>query len=220
MACSAPLRRIDHLLYAARDLGEGCRAVEALLGVAPVPGGRHPEYGTHNALLALGPTTYLEVIAPDPEAEPPPRGVMAPGPEASEGVPGRLFTWVARAERLEAASRDLKTAGIDPGRILAGRRERPDGSELTWRLTDPYARPLEGAVPFLIAWGRSPHPAADAPEAGRLTGLRIEHPHPTRVRAALAALRIAPGGGLVLAKAERFALVATIGTDAGEVELR
>ena len=219
MACSAPLRRIDHLLYAVRDLEEGCRVVEELLGVAPAVGGRHPEYGTHNALLSLGPTTYLEVIAPDPEADPAPRGVLAAGPDASSGLPGELLTWVLRAERLEAAARDLRAAGIDPGRLLPGRRERPDGSELTWRLTDPYARPLDGAVPFLIAWGRSPHPAASAPVAGRLTGLHIEHPAPSKVRAALAVLRVTPGGGLTLAAGERFAMRATIRTEAGEVQL-
>jgi len=44
-----------------------------------------------------------------------------------------------------------------------------------WRC-DPYAMPFDGALPFLIAWGETAHPAATVPVAGRLQDLRVEHP--------------------------------------------
>lgn len=209
----APSSGIDHLIYGAADLERGMDEIEALLGVRPVVGGRHPSFGTHNALVSLGPETYLEVIAPDPALPRPERGILFEG-EAHEGP--RLVTWVARSEAIDQTANALRAAGFDPGAVQEGRRERPDGTLLSWRLSDPYAMLLGGAVPFLIAWGDTPHPAGAVPGAGRLVTLRIDHPEPLRVRRALEAL----GLELKVRPAERLRLVATIEAARGVVELR
>ena len=200
---------VDHLVYAGAELREGIARVETLLGVAPAPGGRHPRYGTHNALVSLGEGTYLEVIAPDPRAEPPARGLPF---GLREGMPWRLSTWALRRETIERSAYAVPAVGT----VEEGRRTRMDGTVLSWKLTDPHAMPLQGAVPFLIAWGSTPHPSGSAPSAGTLKNLRIEHPHPARVRSMLEAL----GARMAVDRADAFALVATIETQRGTVELR
>jgi len=202
--------RIDHLVYSAADLESGMDAIEAMLGVRPVKGGRHPDYGTHNALLSLGPATYLEIIAPDPGLRQPKNGTLA---SLGSNAEPRLVTWAMRVDAIEVAAEANAAVGI--GGVQSGSRKTPGGDLLRWQLSDPYAMPLQGAVPFLINWGDTPHPAAVAPRAGELCELRIEHPDPDRVSQALSQL----GMQLAVTGADRYRLIATIMTDNGEVRL-
>lgn len=204
---------LDHLLYGARDLDAGVREIERLLGVRATAGGRHRDYGTRNAVAALGASTYLEVIAPDPELPEPARGRLF-RLEALERP--RLVTWVLREEAIEERVERARAAGLDLGELLSGSRERPDGTVLTWKVTDPYATRMGGAVPFLISWGDTPHPAASAPAAGALAGLRILHPDPGGVRVALRAL----GVEVAVEQGPRVEIVARIRVGAGTVEIR
>ena len=187
--------------------------MERLLGHRAVPGGRHPDFGTRNALLGLGPETYIEIIAPDPATARPPQGRLF-GLDQLERP--RLVTWVLRDEAIEARAEAARSAGLAIGAVAQGSRVRPDGAVVSWKVTDPYAMPLEGAVPFLIAWGTTPHPAASLPVAGQLVDLRVEHPEPDAVRAALGVLGVA----LSATRGTRTQLVATIRIDGRDVELR
>ena len=231
-----PRPPVDHLIYVVPDLEAALPAVEATLGVRPVLGGRHSEWGTWNALLSLGSDVYLEVVAPDPVHAASIASRTEAGVEAGKTGEGgeidlrsatlfgvdrvrapRLATWCARAEPLEGRAAAAAAAGLDVGHLLEGGRDRPDGTRVSWRISDPTGDREGGVVPFLIAWGTTPHPAGGVPGgAGHgltLKGLSVEHPDPERIRRWLKALEVE----VPVREAPAPALVAVLNTPRGKV---
>ena len=141
--------RIDHLVVAARTLDEGAAWVESKLGVAPVPGGKHPVMGTHNRLLFIGPGRFLEVIAVDPDAEEPGRArwfdLDDPAMRARIARAPELIHWVERTDDIDAALRQY----AEPVEVLSLAR-----GNYRWRIGVPRdgRRPGGGTLPTLIQW--------------------------------------------------------------------
>ncbi len=204
---------VDHIVYGVRDLGAGMDELAALLGVRAAPGGRHVGLGTHNALLALGDRSYLEIIALDPSQPwpPPARPLFALDRMSLPRVVG----WAMSTPDVDALVARARSAGYAPGPAASMSRVRPDGAELRWRLTAPPP-PDALVLPFLIDWGSSQHPAQTSPPGVRLAGLRALHPRPEAARRALAAL----GAELPVDVAAEPALEATLETPRGRVVLR
>lgn len=179
---------IDHVVYAVPDLDDGIRQIAELTGVEPVAGGAHPGAGTRNALLSFDDHAYFEIISIDPEQSdhqgPRPFGVDGGGPP-------RMASFAIHPlgdETIESIAARMRELGFDPGPVTAMSRRRPDGVELSWRLTRPTDSVLgrtnpqtDGIVPFVIDWGPTPSPALSAPRMGRLAELRIAHPDPSVV---------------------------------------
>ncbi|HYX19468.1 MAG TPA: VOC family protein, partial [Thermoanaerobaculia bacterium] len=61
---------LDHLVFATPDLERTVDALEASLGVRAAEGGRHVAEGTRDAVLGLGPSSYLEILGRDPGQSP------------------------------------------------------------------------------------------------------------------------------------------------------
>jgi hypothetical protein len=198
---------IDHLAVTCAALDDGVAWVEKRLGLSLEPGGRHARFGTWNRLLSLGPGLYLEVIAPEPGAEP-----TAPrwfGLEDA-GAP-TLGNWIVRTDDLDAALRD---APAEAGEALALSR-----GDLAWRVAVPSdgSLPWGGAFPTLIQWTAGLHPSGRLPDRGaRLAGLEVGHPRASRLRERLGALS---DPRLRLVTADKPSLRAWIATPSGEVEL-
>jgi glyoxalase-like protein len=204
---------VDHLIWGCRDLEREIERVAEWTGVRPASGGRHPGEGTRNAIVALGPEMYLELLGPDPEQPPLPRPRWL---GLDTLVAPRLVTWAARSKDLERRAAAARACGVPIGEVRAGRRELSDGQVLSWRLTYPEPLAAEGLVPFLIDWGDSPHPAASAPKGIRLVDLHGEHPDPATITELLGRL----GFELRVAAGPTPALVASLETPRGRVELR
>jgi hypothetical protein len=173
---------IDHLVVTAPSLQSGSDHVASILGVAPGPGGAHPRMGTHNLLLRLGESLFLEVIAPDPAAPHPGRPRWFGLDEAVASRAPRLAAWVARTDDLSRCPADVLAVCGPVETMARGARE--------WLITIPAdgGLPLGGALPMLIEWQSPRAPAgAGLPEAGcALAALGLRHPEPARVQALLA----------------------------------
>lgn len=178
---------LDHLIFAGPDLDAAVAWVENTTGAKVHPGGRHPDWGTRNAILPLGPTTYLEIMGPDPDR---PAGTR-PRLFDLDALPGPLLAaWAAKGEDLVQLTARARDAGIDLGAAMPGQRLRPDGTALTWVLTDPTTPRAGGIIPFFIDWPDGSHPGAVAPAAVRLLDFHAEHPDPDHLGARVRALGV------------------------------
>jgi len=212
MAMKASPTTIDHLVYATSDLQDAIKRLKILLGVSAAIGGQHPKWRTQNALISLGPQTYLEIMGPD-NTPPDPQSRR---PFGLDGLATpRLVTWVVRGNDLQETVAIAWREGLDLGEIQPGSRTKPDGSVLRWKMTDLAKDRKGGVVPYFIDWGDTPHPAAGAPVGCRLQELRIFHPEAERVRYLLSKLGLDQ-------KVEKgaVALEATIRSPNGRIVLR
>lgn len=202
---------VDHLIYAVPELTAAVADVEDRFGVRAQAGGRHIGLGTHNALLALGPRTYLEIIAPDP-------GQPEPSMPRPFGVDelrsGTLVGWAFACDDIDRAVAEARSHGYDPGEIGDGQRVGPSGVVLRWRATGSAL--AGGLYTFLICWGDTEHPASSAPRGLSLMSLQIEHPDPRSLAPVLAAL----GADIEVTAAAVPALVAQLSGPTGSKVLR
>ena len=178
--------KLDHIIFGCADLALGVAELSEALGAPPGGFGRHDMMGTHNALWRLG-EVYLELIAIDPQAEPPGRarwfGLDEHVTRSKLATGPRLLTWAVSADPLEPV---VSAAPVALGPIEAFRR-----GDFSWRVAVPVtgAPGLEGAFPLTISWTSEAHPALTLPDAGLSLGeLVVNHPHIVRARQALGAV--------------------------------
>ncbi|MCY1127352.1 VOC family protein [Frigidibacter sp. RF13] len=181
---------LDHLAVTAPTLTEAADHVAAALGVALGPIGHHSHMGTHNRLVGLGPSDYLEAIAIDPEAPEPawPRWFRLNEPSAG----ARLTNWICRVPDLDAA---LSAAPAGAGLPTALAR-----GDFRWNMAVPEdgRLPFDDCFPALLSWQGGLKPPDRLADSGcRLTRLEVAHPEADRLRPLLrlsdARIEIVPG---------------------------
>ena len=202
---------VDHLVYATPDLDAAIERVEQLFSVRAAIGGRHPGWGTKNALLSLGPKVYLEIMGPDP-GQPEPKQPRPFGMETMSKP--RLVSWVVRTDDLQSVIDKAKQQKLDLGELQEKSRKKPDGSVLKWTMTDLRKNRMDGTIPYFINWGDSAHPAENSPKGCSLIKLEVFHPDVNRVNELLRKLGIDLKVGL-----GPVALKATIESPKGQIVL-
>jgi hypothetical protein len=210
-----PRCQIDHLVITAPDLASGADLVRRSLGIAPQAGGEHARMGTHNLLLKLGDSLYLEVISSDPAAPKPGRPRWFQLDELPADAPPRLATWVVRTTDIQA------TLAACPEPL--GNVEPMSRGQLNWRITIPPdgRLPFDGVAPALIEWQAEAHPASRLRESGcSFLKLEVFHPQAQRISALLRSLAVEGDVSVAPLRAgERPYLVGHLQTPAGPRKL-
>jgi len=180
------LTGLDHILWAAPDLGAGEKIIENLTGVAPARGGAHPGFGTRNSLIGLDPGVYLEIISPDlaQDLKGNRGGVIAALPR-----PG-IMTFAIRSDNLDGLSDAARREGLSLQGPVAMHRNRPDGVRIDWTILHLEHSRFGEAIPFVIDWGASPHPSESVPAGCQLRSFAVLHPEADELTRLYGALEI------------------------------
>jgi hypothetical protein len=213
------VNQLDHIVIAAETMEQGLAYVSGLLGVAVPPGGKHPQMGTHNHLLRLGASQFLEILAVDPAAPQPDRErwfrLDEPGFRQQLAKRPRLLTWVVRTPDIASA---VSRCGIPLGDV-----ETMTRGDFRWMMSlrKDGSLPQGGLIPTFIQWPHGIHPTSGMAETGySLEALEVVHDTPDACRHVLRSLEV---DALVSVRAptekKSAGLRATIRTPAGLVEI-
>lgn len=168
---------LDHILWGAPSLGVGIEEFARLTDVRLAPGGRHPGFGTHNALATFGDKTYIEIIAPDPSQD----ITGTPGAFLARLAHPSLFHFAVNTTAIEAMQDRLSGLGLG-FRLVSMSRTRADGVTLNWRNLYPEGHDYGFALPFFIQWDTDFHPSGMPPAGLSLTSFALHHPRDTELR--------------------------------------
>ena len=183
-----------------------------MLPVAPEGTLKPQRPARRNALLSLGKRRYLEILSLDP-AQTGIRDVQASVLESLKAP--RILTWAAGTRDIEALENRVRGAGLETSGVVAGSRQKPDGTVLRWK-TLSVARHDGDVVPFVIEWDPvSMHPSVDSPGGCTIRELRLEHPSPATTNRLLGVM----GLRVRASQGARARVTALLSTPRGDFEL-
>jgi hypothetical protein len=201
---------LDHIVLGSNDLDQGIGWLEARTGIRAALGGVHPGRGTRNALLALGPHCYLEILAPDPR-----QSTLTWYTQLPSLREPRLVAWAVHTTDLAAIAKKCAAAGYPIDGPSDYSRARPDGRMLRWKLFH-LKDDRGGLLPFFIEWAADAiHPAVDAPAGAKFTSLQLESPAPNDLAKVCQTLEV----DVPVVAGENQLLRARITSPKGQVEL-
>ena len=208
---------IDHIVFGCDQLDSGTAYLEAMLAASFSAGGQHHMMATHNRLLRLQNSIYLEAIAIDHVAA------------AKKGDIGRCrwfsldddctrqklaispqpLCWVVAVDDIHQAT---AKCGYDAGRITRVTRD-----DLEWWLTIPDDGSLaeSGLLPSFIEWPNGRNPANRLPENGTtLQNIILVHPNPQFITSCIDGIGI---DGPIVVRQGQSELIFQLQTSAGEL---
>ncbi len=144
---SAAELTIDHVTMAGPDLKK-MQADLATLGIRSEYGGPHSNRATEMAITSFPDGSYLELIAPQPTADP--KALAEHYWSAKMKAGAGPSAWAVRSADAAVEVKRLQTAGMTTGALTRSGRTRPDGVKLDWETATVGPGPNGVFFPFLI----------------------------------------------------------------------
>ena len=184
---------IDHLVIGAAELDKATKQIQSFIKAEFLAGGKHPLMATHNRLIKLQKSLYLEIIAADPSTSlpsSPPRknrwfSLDSNATRKRLSRAPQPLCWVIAVNDIEKTSMHC---GYNPGRIIEMTR-----GNFSWKITvsETGDLPESGVLPIFIEWPNGKHPTKTMPESNiSLKKLTLFHPHPSGIKHILSKLNI------------------------------
>ena len=131
-------------------------AIEIFAGqqLRAVAGGRHPGWGTRNALSYFG-LTYIEFLAiADPDELRAATDKFLLSRDAARLLPENeaLFRVALRSDDIDATHDQLRHTGVTVSPIVDGQRNDPQGNIIRWRIFTIDGDTAGLVYPFVLQW--------------------------------------------------------------------
>ena len=184
---------IDHLVIGAAELDKATKQIQDFIKAEFLAGGKHPLMATHNRLIKLQHSLYMEIIAADPSAALLKNRIRgnrwfsldSPRTQKRLSRAPQPLCWVVAVNDIEKTSMHC---GYNPGNVIEMTRD-----DLKWKITVPNNGDLPegGVLPVLIEWPNGKHPSSTMPESNIfLKKIELFHPHPNEIKHILSSLNI------------------------------
>ncbi|MCG1027310.1 VOC family protein [Virgibacillus halodenitrificans] len=144
---------IDHIVIAAKDPAQSAQLFGETYNCKIVKGGRHENWGTFNYLAYFRNDCYIEWLGifneeiADQSDNPLIKQLVVAFEENREGP----IQYALRTEQMNPLIERLTKLDYSFAGPIAGEREKPDGTNLQWRMLFPES---ESVFPFIIEWGK------------------------------------------------------------------
>jgi hypothetical protein len=139
--------RVDHATVAGKDL-KIMMANLADVGIRCEYGGPHSNHATEMALISFPDGSYLELIAPQPNADT--KALAAHEWTKQMQNNAGPCAWAVQSADLAAELKRLQLTGVSVSPLKRSGRERPDGKRLEWEAAQIGEEPRGTFFPFAI----------------------------------------------------------------------
>lgn len=145
---------LDHLVFASEDPLKSAEQFAIKYNVKVVRGGRHHQWGTHNALAYFSDDCYIEWLGifDETTAQHSNNPLIQQLVQQLTNGGESLFQYGLRTMQMDEFVEHFQANNISHVGPLAGARKKPNGDELTWRMLFPDSSLT--VTPFLIEWGQ------------------------------------------------------------------